>query len=468
MSKPFEIVYAPSQWNAPANGVATQWSSPYGGLNVQIPENQMDPAFSPSMNNFMLRNSELRSRPLFRRYLPGPDGNNTILGVGSFLSRNNVWHTFCFTVNGLFQLQPGAQTIVATGGNPWTRIGGPALNGGGFARWRVFQSILYYTNGNGHLSAWDGAALKPISDVAFLGAGVAGLPPSTTTLIGGFFLGELDSHLIISSTTEIPITAGAAGSLAFFPQRIRWSNTGFNPFDVNGVFGANLGTQGATFDPSVFVNAGLNDFLDVPDQITGQMFIGRTGYIFRQNGITEISPTGNGTAPFDFNHLWASEQGIGSVYTSTTAQYGNIGIFVANDNIYIIQGQSVQAIGGGARDSIMADIALTFQPPTAQISHSYTLGYTYLVYKLFINLPNGATRCWVYSLEDGNWAPWTMKNTTIGIPHRCWIGDTPALVTTQAAPATAKQGGGGGGGTGGGGGGGGGGGTGGGGSGRLK
>jgi hypothetical protein len=431
----FEITYNPSQWDAPPGGIAQAWSVPYGGLNVQTPENLIGPSYSPSMNNFMLRNAELRSRPLFRRYLPGPDGANPILGMTSFLSVNNVWHTCAFTVNGMFQLLYNPVAQANAGVNPWTCVGGPAIPFNNFVRARVFQGILYYTNGSGHLSAWDGAALTPITDVAFTGS-VFPLPSNYTgNTFGSLFLGELDSHIMMAYTTEIPYTSGVAGTMATYPQRIRWSNNGFNP-SLAGVFGGNLGTSGATFDPSVFLNAGLNDFLDVPDWITGTMYIGRTGYVFRSNGITEISTTGNGNAPFDFNHMWASEQGIGNVYSTTAAQYGSFGIFVANDNIYMITPSSVTAIGGGARDAIMTDISNTAQQPTAVISYAYTLGYTYLVYKLFISLPNGSTRVWVYSLEDNNWAPWTITNAIVGIPNTCWVGAVPIAVTTVVGAST--------------------------------
>lgn len=456
MGKPFEITYSPSQWDAPPGGIAQAWSAPYGGLNVQTPENQIGPSFSPAMNNVMLRNAELRSRPVFRVLLPGPDGFNPVLGVVSFLSRNFVYHTCAFTKSGMFQLKPNPVGVVNAGGNPWVRVGGPSLSPFSFVRSNVFQSILYYTNGNGHLSAWDGAALTPISDVAFYGAGSAGLPPSTTTLIGSLYLGELDSHLMLAYTSETPIVSGAVGATASFPQRLRWSNSGFNPFDANGVFGANLGTQGATFDPNIFLNAGSNDFIDVPDAITGVMFIGRTGYIFRQNGITEVSPTGNGNAPFDFNHLWASQQGIGSIYPATLAQYGNIGIFVANDNVYQINTSQCAAIGGGARDAIMADLANATSSPTAVIIPGYTLGYTYLTYKLFVPLPNGSTRVWVFSIEENNWSPWTISNVIAGLPSNCVIGQVAILVSSQSGAITTAASGGGGG-TGGGGGGGGGG-----------
>jgi hypothetical protein len=446
MGKPFEVTYSPATWNTPAGGVATNWSAPYGGINVQSPPNLISPADTPDMNNFMFRNHELRTRPNFRTYLPSPDGN-PFLGVGSFLSKALVWHTFAFTVNGLYQLKPDITGILSSGGNPWTLVGGPQLSPTSYVRWRVFQSILYYSSNNGHLSAWDGVALAPITDVAFLGAGVAGKPPATTVLIGAQYLGELDNHLMLASTSEITVTSGVSGSPNTFAQRVRWSNSGFNPI-LSGVFGNNLGA-GATFDPTVNVNAGQVDFLDVPDIITGILFIGRTGFILRQNGITEVSPTGNGTVPFDFNHMWASEQGIGNLYTAGVAQYGDTGVFISTEDIYKLSSSAINPIGRGARDAIMSDLASTFSTPTAIIAPALSLGFVYLTYQLYIALPNGNTRVYVLSLEDNNWASWTLSGVSVGIPSKCWIGDSAIVTTSQQvvvpAAKTKTTGGGGGG-----------------------
>lgn len=420
MGKPFEIHYSPADWDAPPGGIAQAWSTPYGGLNVQAPENLIGPSYSPALNNVIFRNSELRSRPAFSSYLPGPDGQNPILGVSSFLSKNSVWHTMAFSSNGMWQLIANAQLAVNQGQSPWARLGGPPLGTNPVAV-RTFQNVLYYTNGFGHLSAWDGAAQSPITDVAFSGSTFP-LPSNYTgTTFSSLFLGELDNHMLMAYTVENAYTGGVLTGATTFPQRIRWSNIGFNP-SLNGVFGANLGTGGATFDPSVNVNAGLNDFLDVTDFITGMMYLGRMGYIFRQQGITEINPTGNGTAPFDFNHLWASEHGIGNVYPLTIDQYGSYGMFTAANNIYQISPGTVQPIGGGARDAIMLDLSFATAPPTGVIIPSYSVYRVYLVYKLFIPQGNG-TRVYVYSFDDNNWTSWFLSNINIGKPAGCWIGD---------------------------------------------
>lgn len=411
MGKPFEVVYSPDNWNAPNGGLATQWTTPYGGLHVQAPENTIGPQYTPAMNNFMLRNGEIRSRPKFRQLFAGPDGTNFILGCGSFLSPNQILHTFCMTPRGLFQLKTNAVSEAALGRNPWEFLGNTPLSSTPVA-WQSYAGILYYSNGF-HLSAWDGAAASPIQDVAFVGA--ANPPLASSAVYGGVFLGELDSHLILAYVNET-----TNGATSRFANRVRWSNNGFNP-SLGGVFGANLGTAGATFDPAITINAGSNDFLDCPDIITGLLTLGRVAYVFRQNGITEMSITGNGIAPFDFNHLWASQNGIGNVYPFSIAQYGNMGIFISFEQIYQITPGTTTAIGGGARDAIMADLAQSTGSPKASIDRGFALGYSYLVYHLRIPLSNG-TRSYVWCQETGHWESWTTMGVwPTGQSNECWV-----------------------------------------------
>jgi hypothetical protein len=206
---------------------------------------------------------------------------------------------------------------------------------------------------------------------------------------------------------------------------VRWSNSGFNPVSAGGVFGANLGTVGATFDPTINVNAGLNDMLDVPDIITGMMTLGRTGFIFRQNGITELFPTGKGIAPFDFNHQWASQNGVGNVYPFAIAQYGNTGIFVSFEDIYQVGPGMLKAIGGGARDDILSDLSVATGAPKAAIERGFHMGFSYPIYHLRIPIDvngTGVTRSYVYSFDDENWTRWTTTGVLpTGISNECWV-----------------------------------------------
>jgi hypothetical protein len=472
MGKPFAIKYSPADWATPTGGVATAWSSPYGGIHVQAPENMIGPQFTPAALNVFTRNSELRSRPLFRQIMPGPDGNSPVLGCGSFLSINQTWHTFAMTQRGLFQLNTNWPQQIAQGTNPWQFLGGATLSTAPVA-WQVYAGVLYYSNSN-HLCAWDGAFPTAIADVAFVGSTPSW--PFGQDFTGAKFITELDNHIVLGYLID---SQGSA-----FQNRIMWSNNGFSPVGgtltapwtaltafplstrivdsngnvqvaiplvsgtsgatvpiwnktlngttpdgtlvwanagPNGQFPSNLGTAGATFDPGINVNAGFNNFVDVPDVITGLMTIGRMAHVFRQNGITEMTATGNGIAPFDFNHLWASQHGVGNVYPYSIAQYGNMGIFISSEQIYQITPGGLNPIGGGARDAIMADLAMTIGSPKGSIDRGYTLGYSYLHYRLRIPQPEG-TKTWVFTIEDNNWVPWFQSGVwPTGIANEAWV-----------------------------------------------
>lgn len=409
---PFNIFYRPDNWNAPQGGVAQQWTSPYGGLHVKAPKNLIGPQFSPDLDNVLLRNAEIRSRPLFRQLLTGPDSTNLILALGSFLSPNQVWHTFAMTPRGLFQLKTNWPIEMAAGRNPWDYLGGPSLSTTPVA-WASLAGILYYTNGN-NLSAWDGKANAPINDVAF--TGVTAPPPTGQSKFGSVFLGELDNHILMAYVNET-----VNGVTTSFPTQVRWSNVGFNPTSAGGVFGANLGTAGATFDPTISINSGFNDLLDVPDIITGLLTPGRMALVFRQNGITEMFPTGRGAAPFDFNHQWASQNGVGNVYPFSISQYGNTGAFISFEDIYQVGPGMLKAIGGQARDAIYADLALSTGSPKASIDRGFRLGYSYPIYHLRIPLKD-STRSYVYSFDDENWTRWTTSGIwPTGQSNECWV-----------------------------------------------
>jgi hypothetical protein len=381
-----------------------EYAGPYGGLNVQEPENLMDDKYSPFTNNFQFRNSELRSRPNFQLEFAGMDNINPALGTYSFLDVNAVQHTVGWNSRGLWQLAPSGQPPGAQG--PWTILGGPQLAVGNPISYRAFANILYYTNGGPQLVSWDGITLAPTAS----NAGAPGatsvaaiavadsptvIPGSTGPLsIGGFYLGELDNHILLAN---VVVLDNATGVIYTFPQRLWWSANGLP----------------AQWDPTANTNAGENDFLDVPDLITGLFTIGVSGYVFRSNGITFFTPSGNGLAPFQFDHLWASDHGIGNVYQWSISAYGSIGCFISTEQIYQMGVSSFDPIGGKARDAIMADLALASGNPVASVVPTDGLGYVYLTYRISIPLTTFTRHYW-YSIEDKNWA----------------VFDTPGLVQT--------------------------------------
>lgn len=364
MGKYFEIAYTPDP----------NWR----GLNVQQPANVIDSKASPYLQNFWLRNSEIRSCPPFVTVFPGPEKTNPPLGEGSFTDQNNVIHTVSWTPRGLWQL--AAKNRVA-GKNPWRFINGQPVYAGIPMSWQSYASLLYYCNGVPYLQSWDGIA-QQATVVSAVGSSYAIGSVSGPGTLGGYYLYEMNNQLILMN-----VTFQNANGVSRFPNTIAWS--------ANGVPNQ--------FDATVNTSAGFNQFLDVPDQFTGVMPLGPVAYLFRQNGITEQAISGsNNLAPFYFDHMWASNHGVGSVYPWSIAQYGSVGCFIATEQIYQMTVNSFQPIGGGARDAIMADLANASSNPVASIIPDYAYGYIYLTYR--ISIPLGTlTRHYLYSIEDSNW-----------------------------------------------------------------
>jgi len=384
------------------------------------------------MSGIMLRNAELRSMPPFVLKFPAPDAINPILGQYSFIDVNNVAHTVMWTSRGLWQLSGNNPPLAAS----WSILGGPAMPPNPVS-YRAFANTMYYTNGAPFVGSWDGITQQPTSTTTFgdasIAASVAGISKADSPTIiagstgplaiGALFLAELDNHILLANVTvldQLGVNASPSGAITpagvifNFPQRIWWSANGLpNQWD----FAANT-------------NAGENDFLDVPDQITGIITLGIAGYIFRSNGITQFVPTGNGLVPFQFDHLWASDHGVGNIYPWSIHSYGAFGCFVSTEQIYQIGVNSFSDIGGTARDAIIADLALASNTPVGMIQPTEALGYVYLTYR--ISIPLGTfTRHYIYSFEQKSWEIrdtagllitgreeeiWTGQLSTFGIP----------------------------------------------------
>jgi len=104
---------------------------------------------------------------------------------------------------------------------------------------------------------------------------------------------------------------------------------------------------------------------------------------------------------------------------------------------------SFEAIGGKARDAIMADLSLASGVPTGTIVPTERLGYVYMTYR--VSIPLGTfTRHYWYSIEDKNW----MQFDTPGLLQtgRCeevWTGVLANPPIGTQPPGTGATGGGG-------------------------
>jgi hypothetical protein len=193
-----------------------------------------------------------------------------------------------------------------------------------------------------------------------------------------------------------------------FPNLIWWSANGL-PLE---------------WDPVENTSAGFNAFLDVPDQITGLATLGVAGYVFRTNGITQFAPSGNAILPFTFDHMWASEHGIGNVFPNSISQYGPQAAFIAQDDVYALSVTSAQKIGGMARDAIFKDLALAAPPLSLSASAVNGAiipvlqnGYSYLTYQIIITFATGNARLYIYSFEEKYWEVVDLPVSVTGTPR---------------------------------------------------
>lgn len=446
----------------------------YTGINVQSPQNLIADTDAVDINNFIVRNRAITSRPQYIPWsTPALGGPAILTGVGSFLSPSGFFHTFAFDSAGVLYNLNGTTKALSTVATLST------LQGTLPVQWRVFKSILYWVNGSQSVGAWDGqiaaggiitygvgagGAGYAVGDTGTVVTGGANATYTVTSVVAGavatftitnsgsgysvgngqatvvvtgggngaftvnvFTIGIGPSEKVVTVTTtmtgDTPLGAKYIGVL---DQHVILANTVGNASD--GPFTVRWSAIGlpTVFDPTVNVNAGFNIFIDFNDEISGMMFIGRVAYIFHRTGITEMAPTGVGTAPFDFNHIWNAQDGAGNIFPETIAQYGQVGAFVATDNIYSVQNYQFAPIGGNARDAIMADFNTAFTTtngpkPIATIVPGYEDDFIYLTYQLFIPLAtNGPTVMWQYSFENNTWERFTMTGAQVtGIPTFC-------------------------------------------------
>lgn len=405
------------------NGTWSQdYVGPYAGLVSQLPENLLPDNASPFFNNFMLRNAELRSRPA----LINPFGNgvgsgptNPQLGITTFVDVNGTYHTVIWAGQNLYQYNPALLPA------PPFQLVGQAAPGDmqtNTVSYRAFANAIWYTDKAALIGAnnapiispfvgtWNGLTAGPqftqvqfdasvtqsvagiaLVDSPTVGGSLPGAPTVTGPLaIGGLYIGELNNQLILANVSVLDQGTGVIYS---FPNLIWWSANGL-PFE---------------WDPVHNTSAGFNPFLDVPDLITGLVTLGIAGYIFRTNGVTQFATTGSAVTPFTFDHMWASDHGIGNVLPFSIAQYGPTACFISTDNIYSLSVASANAIGGLARDTIFSDLAVASSTPFANIVPIFENGYVYLTYQIYIPLAqDGLVRVWIYSFDDKNWSLWDL------------------------------------------------------------
>lgn len=248
-----------------------------------------------------------------------------------------------------------------------------------------------------------------------------------SNFVGGFYSMVLDQYLITANTNQPTDTP------AIKPNRINWSSP--DGFSI--------------WNPSVDRSSGFNTLADVSDQITGLFASGNVGYILRGQGLTQMTPTGVGIQPFDFTPIWTSLIGLGCLFPTTLAVYGNIVIWGNDSGFYFFQsGGAPVDICQQAKDAIFSDIIpiptgvlVNFQNLSACIYNSSTVGtgtpvitpdlrYTLSITQLSSDRKTITVIFWTYSFKTKSWTRQKVQFTNGGNT----FADLSGVLTTVYYP----------------------------------
>lgn len=331
---------------------------PFGGIQSEVPLDKIGRGGFQTVQNVMFWKSQMQAFPAFTTAPGGTPSGEIIIGIADFFNVNGVRISVVWTPTKMFSYLGGV----------WTQITG-TLTGNAlqFMQWDVVGYKLYFSQQKDVVQVWDGIT--------------AGFAPASGSAVPAKYCCELAFHLLAANTIE----SGPAPA----PNRIHWT-------------GAGDGTDWTSF------NSGQTDLFNGLGPINGLARIYQSGYAFQQFGITQIVPTGNGLAPFQFIPLGSRAKG--SIIPYAVASFGEIvATYVGKNDIYVFDGNESTNIGSrpvdgnrrlGARSRIFADLFTTLLVNVYGIIMSGANGNNYESYWLFI--PN-LNKAWVYHFDEQSW-----------------------------------------------------------------
>ena len=364
---------------------------PFGGIQSELPVEAIEKyGFADSLN-MLYRRGTCRVRPALNSIpLVGapPEIGNLYGTIASLTSTIADFPPYTGPVCGFadFFASNGTRLQVAALptalyqyiGGAWSQVTGvltgTATNHYSFA---VVGQKLCFSQGVDPVRMWDGIT--------------AGFSVSSASAVPAYFLFELANHLIALRTVE-------GGSIAY--QRLRWTGAG-DP------------TDWTSFD------AGVSDLFNDLGPINGGLKLFQSGYVWQQNGIVQMIPTGTAAEPFYLLPLSAKSKGLTCQY-SLVANGESIASYVGKDNIYNFDGTSSTPIGDqplqgrsrlGARSRIFADLMQATPNSILGFVTTSINGNTFNAYWLVI--PNVSV--WIYNYEEMNWARWSIAGNITAI-----------------------------------------------------
>jgi hypothetical protein len=389
------------------------FAGPFGGLQSEVSPSQIGNTGFADVQNIIFRNSSARLVPEFKPLIAAsPNSAEHIMGIWDFFDKGGGRHSGVFTRTGMYEFNRNIWSNVPPGATLNDYEVGQPLQGLGnqFFQTAIVGYKMFFCQGSNNIQFYDGGVTQSQSPTpgvpgpnSYFTADTYGTVIAPPGLIYTHFfppvaqyLMELDFHLVVGYGSQ----ASEAVQEPMEANFVAWSAAGD-------------GTNWYTYD------AGSENLYNNLGRITGMTRLFQTGYIFQQQGVTQVVPTGVALSPFQFITMGAYAKG--NTFRYSLASFGEmVACYVGRDDVYVFDGTSSQPIGQhpidgnrrlGARTKIMQDLwaaqAYYVQSSGTDNTRVWSVittaanGVTHEAYWLFIPELN---KCWVYNFDESNWA----------------------------------------------------------------
>jgi hypothetical protein len=145
--------------------------------------------------------------------------------------------------------------------------------------------------------------------------------------------------------------------------------------------------------------AGFSQLADIGDALTGLVVSNNTAWVIRQQGLTYVTATGNGTSPYNFANVSLGNRGEGCQLPSLVCQYDAVGMYISNTNVVQLA-QSPTPMGDKIKNTIFQFLETLPDPPVSLIGEP-TEVYPYLTSSNACGVSIGGTEDVLYAFLLG-------------------------------------------------------------------
>jgi hypothetical protein len=195
--------------------------------------------------------------------------------------------------------------------------------------------------------------------------------------------------------------------------------------------------QFSVWDPSVNRLAGFQLLTSVEDYISGFVAVDNVGYIFKREGVTQITATGVAIQPWNFTTYWNSVAGQGLIFPQTLKQFGRMVFLATDSDIYSFYGGVFTPIAEPARATIFASFMLN--PNDSLVVSLLNSGFSIYPYNdstpiaeymliSYVPAENNVV-FWFYQPNNKTWTSLTLSAQFLLGQYDSWFGGTAELVS---------------------------------------